>query len=137
MRLWCQLWVPLHLEDPRFRPHTWEKTHSSVSKDCLVCWSLVGGLRGRVISGSLFLSMSVSTRKLPQIMFGVKNPLSIQTHHVVTNRTSSSACHLATNGLMFFVCSWRVSIFFRLHSLKTQKLFCQKNSLSTVQFCSS
>lgn len=45
MRLWCQLWASLDLEDPRFSHHTWEETHSSLRKDhptCL-CWSPVGG----------------------------------------------------------------------------------------------
>lgn len=70
MRLWCQLWNSLNPEDPRFR-HIWEET----SPWAMTVVSLVIGRGLERLSYqltllfhiSVFLSMSVSTRKLPHI----------------------------------------------------------------------
>jgi len=123
MRLWCQLWASFNLEDPRFRPHTWEETHSSVSKDRPACWSLAGGLRGGVISGPLCATLAcfcpcLSQQGNPQIVFAVENPLSLQTHHVITKHTPSSTCQAPPSNkwpdVLFCLFMTGVSVFFIL-----------------------
>lgn len=116
MRLWCRLWASFNLEDPRFRPHTWEETHSSVSKDRPACWSLVGGLRGWVISGSFCTTLAYFCPCLSQQGNSPRSCLGLKTRchfkltmlSLIIRHLPHARHHLVTNGLMFyFACSWR------------------------------